>query len=495
MDNSYLVIARRYRPQLFADVVGQEAVVRTLQNAFRSNRVCHAYLFSGSRGTGKTSIARLYAKLLNCASPLPSGEPCNSCPSCLEIAEGRSLDVQEVDGASNRGIDHIRSLTDSVSYAPTGGRYKIYLIDEVHMLTKEAFNALLKTLEEPPKTVIFFLATTEPHKIPATIISRCQRFNLKRLPKEAIVSKLKHIVQDMNVQAEDSALFRLAGYADGGLRDAESLLDQAVTFSDGHLHEEIINEVLGIAPMEWFLELDRAIDTADISVAYTLSDRVFLEGKDIGHFIDDLTDHYRSLLLLQQNIPLQDLQIDPNHSATLRATAASLPVEHLLDLLNLLAEAQKTIKTAASQRFLLEWLLLNIVRIRRKVPLPLIARKLFELQERLGNAEGEQPAIETLSAPAASPMAKPSPRPKEKTPTRSEPIEKKAEPASIQREHPPVVEGNQEPHPTTLNATANATATLPRSPVPTLTPEEERARQENLVQFAASELRATITKS
>lgn len=494
MDNSYLVIARRYRPQLFSDVVGQEAVVRTLQNAFRSGRVCHAYLFSGSRGTGKTSIARLYAKLLNCTSPLSSGEPCNACPSCLEIAEGRSLDMQEIDGASNRGIDHIRSLTDSVSYAPASGRYKIYLIDEVHMLTKEAFNALLKTLEEPPKTVIFFLATTEPHKIPATIISRCQRFNLKRLPKEAIVSKLKRIVHDMNVQAEDSALFRLAGYADGGLRDAESLLDQAVTFSEGHLREEIINEVLGIAPTEWFLELDRAIDTADISVAYTLSDRVFLEGKDIGHFIDDLTDHYRALLLLQQNIPIQDFQIDPNHEATLRTTALSLPVEHLLDLLNLLAEAQKTLKTAASQRFLLEWLLLNIVRIRRKVPLPLIARKLFELQEKLspiGSGEGEQPVAEDRVAPIANQIK---PVPKARPISRPEPKEKKTATSSSQDVPRPAAGEDQQPHPSTPNATANAVATLPRTSLHDLTPEQEKARQENLVQFAASELRATITK-
>ena len=458
---SYLVIARKYRPQLFADVVGQEPTVRTLQNAFRSGRVCHAYLFSGSRGTGKTSIARLYAKLLNCASPLPSGEPCNSCPSCVEITEGRSLDVQEIDGASNRGIDHIRSLTDSVSYAPACGRYKIYLIDEVHMLTKEAFNALLKTLEEPPKTVIFFLATTEAHKVPATIISRCQRFTIRRLSKEAIVGKLRRIVEDMKIQADDSALFRLAGYADGGLRDAESLLDQAVTFSDGSLKTEVINEVLGIAPMEWFLELDRAIDTANIAAAYTISDRVFLEGKDIGHFIDDLTDHYRTLLLLQQNLPLQDLLVDPTYETTLRATAASFSVEQLLDLLNLLAEAQKTLKTAASQRFLLEWLLLNIVRIRQKVPLPLIARKLFELQGRL-DVQKESP-----EAPVC--------------------VLEKAPSTLLSTEGPKT-------DPSTSNATAEAAAASPRPSLPALPQEQERARQENLVQFAASELRATISR-
>jgi DNA polymerase III subunit gamma/tau len=469
--DSYLVIARKYRPQLFADVVGQEAIVRTLQNAFRSGRVCHAYLFSGSRGTGKTSIARLYAKLLNCTSPLPSGEPCNSCPSCIEIAEGRSLDVQEIDGASNRGIDHIRSLTDSVSYAPACGRYKIYLIDEVHMLTKEAFNALLKTLEEPPKTVIFFLATTEPHKVPATIVSRCQRFTLKRLLREAIVGKLQRIVQNMNVQADDSALFRLAGYADGGLRDAESLLDQAITFSDGHLREEVVNEVLGIAPTEWFLELDKAIDTADISTACAISDRVFFEGKDIGHFIDDLTDHYRTLLLLQQNLPLQNFQVDPTHETTLRTTAASISMEHLLDLLNLLAEAQKTLKTAASQRFLLEWLLLNIVRIRQKVPLPLIARKLFELQGQLdAKEETVSPEISTRKEEVVLP----------------ERLASKEEAARPER---PTKAEEKAPRPTTPNAVAEAAFSRPQPQ--DLSKEQEQARQENLIQFSASELKAT----
>ena len=478
---SYLVVARKYRPQLFADVVGQEATVRTLQNAFRSGRVCHAYLFSGSRGTGKTSIARLYAKLLNCASPLPSGEPCNGCPSCLEITEGRSLDVLEIDGASNRGIDHIRSLTDSVSYAPANGKYKIYLIDEVHMLTKEAFNALLKTLEEPPKTVLFFFATTEPHKVPATIVSRCQRFTLKRLSKNAIVGKLKRIVQDTKVEAEESALFRLAGYADGGMRDAESLFDQAVTFSDGSLRGEVINEVLGIAPMEWFLELDRALDAADLSVAYTLSDRVFFEGKDIGHFIDDLTDHYRTLLLLQQNLP--DLQIDPAHEAAFRATAASLSVEHLLELLNLLAEAQKTLKTAASQRFLLEWLLVNIVRIRHKVPLPLIARKLFELQGKLGEA------------PIAPAERRPSPPEERPAPAVPKGLCNNKLPDSGEREH-----GDARSQSNSINycgSIPNAVAEVAsvRPPPPSLPEEQEQARQENLVQFAASELRATISKS
>ncbi len=545
MDDSYLVIARRYRPQQFADVIGQDAIVRTLKNALQSGRVCHAYLFAGSRGTGKTSIARLYAKALNCSSLLASGEPCNTCPSCVEITEGRSLDVQEIDGASHRGIDHIRALTESASYAPSCGRYKIYLIDEVHMLTKEAFNALLKTLEEPPPSVKFFLATTEPHKIPTTIISRCQRFNLRRLSQEAIVSKLQRIVTDMNVRAEEAALHRLAGYADGGLRDAESLLDQVISFSEGHIREEIVEEVFGIAPIDWLLELDRAIATADISVAYTISDRVFHEGKDIGHFIDDVTDHFRSLLLLKLRIPSPSLAIGTEAHKAMCASAALMSQEHLLELLNILAEAQRTLKTAASQRFLLEWLLLNIVRIQRKVPLPLIARKLFELQEQIKtqsaatptpHADKEQdltpqpclapPARQKASsstddrqhgdgtqkpasqqgkeAPQAAvivslPVAEaaavltPQPSSRNKATSRKSPSPKTADaihPASALRKE----EGG-----TTANALAAEVQVSAQShslppPVTSMPEEQEKARQENLIQFTAVELGASIIR-
>lgn len=530
MDEPYVVIARRYRPQTFAEVIGQDAIIRTLQNALQSGRISHAYLFAGSRGTGKTSIARLYAKALNCTSLLPSGEPCNSCSSCLEITEGRSLDVQEIDGASHRGIDHIRSLTESASYAPTGGRYKIFLIDEVHMLTKEAFNALLKTLEEPPPSVLFFLATTEPHKIPTTIISRCQRFNLKRPSKEAIVTKLQRIVHDMDVQAEEGALVRIAGYADGGFRDAESLLDQVITFSDGAIKEETIEEVLGIAPVEWLYELDRAISTADISVAYTISDRVFHEGKDISHFIDDLNDHYRSLLLLKLRLSSHAISLEKDFGEI----AHTLSQEHLIELLNLLADAQRTLKSAASQRFLLEWLLLSIVRVQRKVPLPLIARKLFELQSYSGGATklGEPDKAmcedakgktlgEEQSAVDSSPVkrqqvgfpAPSAPEPSCDTATCSEQIITPQEepsfteqavaveiappraptPTPIPKERKPKKTGGS-----TLNSAAKATA-LPKPEQPcapsALPPEQEAVREENLIQFTAAELGATITKN
>ena len=473
MDDSYLVIARRYRPQTFADMIGQDPIVRTLVNALQSGRISHAYLFSGSRGTGKTSAARLYAKALNCTARLPSGEPCNSCSSCTEITESRSLDVLEIDGASHRGIDHIRSLTESASYAPSGGRYKIYIIDEVHMLTKEAFNALLKILEEPPQSVIFFLATTEPHKIPPTIVSRCQRFNFRRLSKEAIVSKLQRIVREMNVRADDEALLRIAGYADGGFRDAESLLDQVITFADGHIREAMVEEVLGIAPTEWLQELDAAIATANHATAYAISDRVFFEGKDIGHFIDDLCGHYRTQLLLQLNGSAPDKD--------------ALSKEQLLDLLNILAEAQRSLKTASSQRFLLEWLLLNIVRIQRRVSLPVIAKKLLELLPRSQGAIAapvDTPSVQARAGKEDSPQ--PPPQKKPLPPPAPEPQVPNAV-AELQAALPATSSrlSRRAPSP-------SAPKTTP--PLPALPEEQEAARRENLIQFTAVELGATIVK-
>jgi len=248
---AYISFARKYRPQTFDEIIGQEHTCRTLKNAIKSGRVSHAYLFTGSRGIGKTSTARILAKALNCQNPT-NYNPCNRCQNCIEITEGRSLDVSEIDGASNRGIDQIRDLRENVKYPPANSRYRIFIIDEVHMLTKEAFNALLKTLEEPPPHVVFIFATTEPMKVPPTILSRCQRFDFHRIPVLKIVEQLKKIANSEKVNVSDDILLLIAKKADGSLRDAESLFDQVVAFSEESPKIDEVQKLLGIIDSSYF---------------------------------------------------------------------------------------------------------------------------------------------------------------------------------------------------------------------------------------------------
>src|SRR5881394_1507210 len=263
---AYQVIARKYRPQRFADVVGQEHVTRTLANAIKQKRTAHAYLFCGPRGTGKTTIARIFAKCLNCTGG-PKAEFDDNDPKCKEIAEGRSLDVIEIDGASNRGIEEIRELRDTVKYAPASSKFKIYIIDEVHMLTKEAFNALLKTLEEPPAHVKFMFATTEPEKVLTTILSRCQRFDLRRIPVSLIVTHLSQIAKNEKVKIEEAALFAVARGAEGGMRDAESALDQLISFCGTAIVEEDVLSMFGLTAQRQILALSRSLLTGQSETA------------------------------------------------------------------------------------------------------------------------------------------------------------------------------------------------------------------------------------
>src|SRR3990167_7356452 len=278
MPEKYQVLARRYRPQKFSDVVGQEAILQTLRNAILKNTIAHAYLFSGSRGIGKTTLARLFAKALNCNQIRDQIEPCNSCPSCLDILSGRALDVIEIDGASNRGIDDIRQINETIGFVPTHGKYKIILIDEVHMLTKEAFNALLKTLEEPPENAKFFFATTEPHKVLPTILSRCQRFDLSRLSIALIIKKLDSIAKDMQRDCEEEALQLIAQASDGSLRDAESLFDQILCFSNEIIRANDVRKVLGLSPQDLFFELDSAFSQSKFEFAFELVDQLYQSG-------------------------------------------------------------------------------------------------------------------------------------------------------------------------------------------------------------------------
>src|SRR5438477_3893045 len=295
---SYQVIDRKYRPQRCSDVIGQEHVTQTLSNAIQQNRIAHAYLFCGPRGTGKTTIARIFAKCLNCAGG-PKVDFDDNDPRCQEITEGRSLDVLEIDGASNRGIDEIRELRETAKYAPSSSKFKIYIIDEVHMLTKEAFNALLKTLEEPPAHVKFMFATTEPEKVLPTILSRCQRFDLRRIPVALIVKHLGDIAALEKVQIDEGALHAIARGADGGMRDAESALDQLISFCGNKIVEEDVLSMFGLAAQGQILDLSRAILAGEIETALRELNELSRHGKDLGRLLSDLLGHFRNLLIYQ----------------------------------------------------------------------------------------------------------------------------------------------------------------------------------------------------
>ncbi|MBS0636724.1 MAG: DNA polymerase III subunit gamma/tau [Verrucomicrobia bacterium] len=407
----YQVVARKYRPQTFKEVLGQEPIVKTLKNALKSGKSAHAYLFCGSRGTGKTTLARILAKALNCTELTNEQEPCNSCSSCKEITSGASLDVMEIDGASHRGIDDIKQIAESVGYCPTNGKYKVYLIDEVHMLTKEAFNALLKTLEEPPPNVKFFFATTEAHKIPATIVSRCQRFNLARIPQQEIIRKLKNIAADMNVTVDDAALLRLTAFAEGGLRDAESLFDQMIAYSQGTITEEVVQEVLGVMPREQFFALDAATTTGDVAVAFQLANAVFSQGKELSHFLEDLNAHFKALLLtkLGSHELLKDL--DPKYLQGITESSQLYSLDHCLLAFEMIQEASVAIKSAPSPYMALEALLIRLVRIRSRIPIEAIARRLVQLEEKITSAKPAASAVAPSPQQASAPQAISKPAP------------------------------------------------------------------------------------
>src|ERR1051325_3490636 len=295
---SYQVIARKYRPQTFADVIGQEHVTQTLTHAIEQHRIAHAYLFCGPRGTGKTTIARIFAKALNCTGG-PKAAFDDNDPRCKEISEGRSIDVLEIDGASNNGVEQVRELRETCKYAPASSKFKIYIIDEVHMLSTAAFNALLKTLEEPPGHVKFMFGTTDPEKFLPTILSRCQRFDLRRIPAKLIVEQLSTIAKNEKVQISPEALHAIARGADGGMRDAESTLDQLISFCGDKIEESDVLSMFGLTAQKSLLDLSRAILDGEIQTALHQLNDLAKNGKDLGRLLSDLLNHFRNLLIFQ----------------------------------------------------------------------------------------------------------------------------------------------------------------------------------------------------
>lgn len=403
----YQVLARRYRPQRFSDVVGQQPILQTLKNALRRDLVAHAYLFCGSRGVGKTTLARLFAKALNCTALSTDAEPCNECPSCIDISSAQSLDVIEIDGASNRGIDDIRQINETVGFAPSFGKYKIYIIDEVHMLTKEAFNALLKTLEEPPEKAKFFFATTEVHKVLPTILSRCQRFDLGRLLPSQIIAKLETIAKDLSRTIDPEALHLIAHAAEGSLRDAESLFDQVLCYCEGLVSAAEVRNILGLASQELFFTFDKAFAESRLSYAFELVEQLFQSGKDLGHFLEQHIEHYRHLSVCKTLSPTA-LQMPAELSARYAASAALYTQQQCLAALDILVKADAQLSRSTSVRTAVELALLQVLRTKQRIPIEALIRRLSELEETLLQSAPVEAGEPRLPIQQIKPSAAPS---------------------------------------------------------------------------------------
>jgi len=380
---SYLVLARKWRPQVFEDVVGQRPITQTLQNAISQKRVAHAFLFTGARGVGKTSTARILAKALDCEAG-PQINPCNQCTTCHEISSGTSMDVIEIDGASNRGIDEIRELRENVRYTPAKNRYKIYIIDEVHMLTREAFNALLKTLEEPPPHIIFVFATTEPHKIPATILSRCQRYDFKRIPLKEIIGSLKRIVEEEKVQISQRGLFSIAQESEGSLRDAQSLLDQVISYGGKEIRDEDIAEVLGVIDRKILYDAIEAIANRNSERCMEIVEHIYHYGYDLQHFCRELLQYFRNLILMKVSQQPEGLMELPKEEfEILKKQAERFQFDQLNHLFSLLLRGEEEVAQSTFPRIMLEMTLIRMATLRPILPIDEILKKL----EGLGKIE------------------------------------------------------------------------------------------------------------
>jgi len=377
---SYLVLARKYRPQTFDQVVQQSHVTRTLANAIASGRVAHAILFSGPRGTGKTTVARILAKAMNCVQG-PAAEPCNQCQSCLEITGGNAADVFEIDGASNNSVDQVRELRENLKYMPVHGRYKIYIIDEVHMLSLAAFNALLKTLEEPPGHILFMFATTEAHKIPITILSRCQRHDLRRIDGQAIAGHMRRICDAENVQIDEPSLSLIAQEAGGSMRDSLSLLDHILACAEGPVTVDLISDLLGIVDRKHLFDLSEAVFRRDVHKVLESIDTVWRQGYELKRFYADLVAHFHHLTLVKHGprtghlLDLPEQQIEQ-----MRTQTAQIPEGYLLQIFELLFQAEPAIKLSSQPRLGLEMVFLKLFQTAPSLPIQTLIERLDQLK-------------------------------------------------------------------------------------------------------------------
>lgn len=396
---SYTALYRKWRPVSFEDVKGQDPIVQTLKNQITSERIGHAYLFCGTRGTGKTSIAKIFARAVNCEHPV-DGSPCNECPTCRSIQSGSSMNVVEIDAASNNGVENIRDIREQVQYPPTEGRYRVYIIDEVHMLSIGAFNALLKTLEEPPSYVIFILATTEVHKIPITILSRCQRYDFKRISLETIANRLRELTQAEQIQVEDKALLYVAKAADGSLRDALSLLDQCVAFHYGKvLTYDNALEVLGAVDSGVFSQMFGAIVEGRTKDCICSLEEIVIQGRELGQFVTDFIWYMRNLLLIQSADDAEGLvDMSEENLKQLRSDAGKTDGTTLMRYIRIFSELSNQLRYASQKRVLVEVALIKLTRPSMEPNLDAILQRLGELEAQMEDLEAGRMAIPMAAA-------------------------------------------------------------------------------------------------
>jgi DNA polymerase III subunit gamma/tau len=410
---SYQVTARKWRPLVFEDVIGQSHISNTLKNALAQNRLAHAFIFSGTRGCGKTTTARILARAVNCLNP-KNFEPCNECEVCKEILDGRSLDIIEIDGASNRGVDEIRNLRESVRYAPTRGKKKVYIIDEVHMLTKEAFNALLKTLEEPPAHVLFIFATTELHKVPATILSRCQRYDFRRISIDEIIGRLKFIAQHENISIDNDSLLIIAKKGDGSMRDSQSIFDQVVSFCGTSITSHHVASALNIVDQELFFKVSDVLKAKDTNAGLALINEVIQSGYDLKEFVSGTAEHFRNILIAKTTNSTSLIEESELHRKRFAAAAAEFSLHDILRIIKIVSDSENSLRYSVQPRFKLEVMMVQLTKMEQSVKIDELLSEIDELKKKLhteGSVAFSQPAFQrteserpttTRSTPAVS---------------------------------------------------------------------------------------------